>query len=224
MQPLKHFDAGVFLALIVTAFLAAVAAHAGDDDGEERGAPFRAWPGIGVGAKTSGSHTGALGMTQLSFSLPLLDAVEPEVAVGFGVMAGDVTDRGAEVVNRFSFGLRWFVPVDGGGAFDVDSPVRPFLWTALHHGHKVSVHDTIRSPIGALLTSTDAGVGHLTGAEGGLGVLLALPIDGVSYPLLLRAGASWLPSFVSHHPDGSSLDDVLVVVDVAVGLPILFDK
>ncbi len=231
----KHLlDPGLILAALIVALLVGVAAHAnssagvtideGSADADDTGRAFRVWPGMGVGAKTLGSSTGALGMEQLSFSMPLLDWVEPDVTVAIGVNGGSYDLTSTEVVNRFSFGLRWFLPLEGMTSHDVDSLVRPMAWTAIHHGHKVTLGNALANPIAATLTSTDAGVGHLTGLEGGVGVLLALPIDGQSYPLMLRAGASWLPTFVSNHPDGSAVDDVLVVVDIAVGLPILFDR
>ena len=183
------------------------------------GAPLWAWPGTGVGAKTLG-QTGAVFMPQISFSAPLFAAVEPEVTVGLGVNSGGLTAETVEMINRFSFGLRWFVPVDNVTAFDVDEPVRPFLWTAIHHGHKVPVAHVLANPVGATLTSTDAGVGHLTGLEGGVGVLLGLPIDGQSFPVLLRVSGSWLPSFASVHDKAHGGDDVFVLVDLAVGLPL----
>ncbi|MDP2346046.1 MAG: hypothetical protein Q8O67_34230 [Deltaproteobacteria bacterium] len=194
--------------------------HRGATLRDDREAVFRAWPGLGVGHKFGG---GVLAVPQISFSMPFFDVLEPEVVAGLGLNA---TTSTLEMINRFSFGLRWFVPT--AGAFDVDEPVRPFLWTALHHGHKVAAADVIKNPLGALLTSTTAGVGHLTGAEGGAGVLLALPIDGQSWPLLLRVGASWLPSFASvtegHAGPDKHGDDVLLLVDVAVGLPLRLNR
>lgn len=229
----KHLlDPGLLLAALVVAFLCAVAARAdssagvhvdGADDDVGSGGAFRVWPGVGVGAKALGSSTGALSLQQLSFSLPLLAVLEPEITAAFGVNGGGFDQTTTEVVNRFSFGLRWFLPIEGLRSTDVDSAARPFVWTALHHGHKVALGDALANPIGATLTSTDAGVGHLTGLEAGAGVLFGLPVDGATYPVLVRAGASWLPTFASHHPDGSTVDDVLVIVDLAVGLPVIFD-
>ena len=210
--------AGLLAALLTPLFFSA-AALAADDVHD---APVRAWPGIGAGYKPGG---GVLVVPQIAFSVPFFDALEPEVMMGLGVNA---TASSLELVNRFSFGLRWFVPVAGAGAFDVDEPVRPFLWTAIHHGHKVSGSDVLKNPIGALLTQPTAGVGHLTGVEGGVGVLLALPVDGEHWPLLVRFGASWLPSFAAiqqDHSDGShGGDDVLLLVDVAVGLPLSLNR
>lgn len=192
------------------------------------GIVLRAWPGTGTGLKVS---QGGLLLPQLSFSAALLEVVEAEVVVGQGACVAptlSLDGRGVEMINRFSFGLRWFLPIDGVTSRDVGEPVRPFLWTAVHHGHKVQATDVVKNPIGALLTSTDAGVAHLTGLEGGAGLLLALPIDDAVFPLLLRVSASWLPSFVavSHdHPAGSAApgDDVLLLVDVAIGLPLGID-
>jgi hypothetical protein len=211
----------VFERILLASLFLTSAARAGDDDRE---ASFRAWPGIGVGLKLDG---GVLAVPQIAFSLPFFDALEPEVMAGLGAGGANATMSSLEMINRFSFGLRWFVP--SAGAFDVDEPVRPFLWTAIHHGHKVAAADVIKNPIGAVLTSTTAGVGHLTGAEGGVGVLLALPIDGESWPLLVRFGASWLPSFAAvSEPDGEGAhgdgDDVLLLCDVAVGLPLRLNR
>ena len=229
---LKQLDAGLVLAFLVVVFLAAVAVRAdsragvtGSADaagfvGGAGGAPVRVWPGVGVGAKAMGSSTGALGLPQLSVSIPFLAVVEPEITAALGVNAGALDATSTEIVNRFSFGLRWFWPAFGLSSVDVDSAARPFLWTALHHGHKVQLGDAVKNPVAAALTSSDAGVSHLTGVEAGVGGLFAVDVDGQTFPVLVRAGASWLPSLVSHHTDGSSVDDVLVVVDLAVGLPI----
>jgi hypothetical protein len=191
----------------------------GGDGGDDGGGAFRVWPGVGVGHQVVGGVTVA---PQIAFSIPLLGFVEPEVMVGLGLHA---SPRVQEVTNRFSFGMRWFVPeavAEGVGAFDVSSPVRPFLWTAIHHGHAVAVTDVVKNPIGALLTSSAAGVGHLTGLESGVGALLAVAVDGASWPILVRGGASWLPALASVHAysAGAGGDDtVLITFDIAVGLP-----
>lgn len=229
-------DPGLLLATLVVALLAAVAASA--DSGappavEPEARAFRVWPGIGAGVR-AGAHVdedhshvglGAATATQISFSMPLLSFVEPDVTVGFGFATVD--DGGAfdplthiEMVNRFSFGLRVFAP-PLGGAFDVDAPARPFLWGALHHGHKVSLGNTLANPLGAVLTATEAGVHHLTGIEGGGGVLLALDVDGRPIPVMLRASLSYLPSFAAVHAGVGHGDDVYALVDVAVGLPVV---
>lgn len=216
-----RLDASTLIAAIVTALVLAVAAKAApDNDG-----PVRAWPGVGAGHRLG---DGVLAAPQLSFSVPLLDVLEPEVVVGLGVNATAAT---FELTNRFSFGLRWFLPssLPGGGAFAVDEPVRPFLWTAIHHGHKVAAADALKNPIGALLGSTDAGVVHLTGLEGGAGVVAAVDVDGTSWPVLLRAGVSWLPAFASLQLTGADEahghgDDLLLLLDLAVGLPLRVDE
>lgn len=215
--------------VVVLTVLATVAARA-DDDGDR--AAFRVWPGVSGGARI-GFHVdddhahaglGAAGATTISFSLPLLSFVEPDVTVGFGLgsvdhgTAFDPT-RDIEMVNRFSFGLRLYAP-PLGGAFDLDAPARPFLWGALHHGHKVTLENTLKNPIGAVLTATEAGVHHLTGVEAGGGILLGVDVDGHRYPILLRGSLSWLPSFAALHSGGVHGDDVYALVDVAVGLPV----
>ncbi len=219
-------------ALALGCFFLFFAVHGGAraDEGAGASGAFRVWPGVSGGARL-GVHVdddhahvglGAAGATTLSFSLPLLSFVKPDVTVGFGFAGVDDGDRkdvlaGVEMVNRFSFGLRIFAP-GLGGAFDVDAPVRPFLWGALHHGHKVTLADTVQNPIGAILTSTEAGVYHLTGLEAGGGVLL--DVDGARYPIMVRASLSYLPSFAAVHSGAAHGDDVYALVDVAVGLPV----
>ena len=156
MRTENTFDLGLFSATLLTLLLLAVAASAGpdstndDDDDDDDGAVFRAWPGLGMGHKMG---SGVLAVPQIGFSLPLFPVLEPEVVAGLGV---NVSGRTFEMINRFSFGLRWFLPPalsEGrGGAFDVDEVVRPFLWTALHHGHGDDVLLLLDLAVGLPLT------------------------------------------------------------------------
>ncbi len=81
----------------------------------------------------------------------------------------------------------------------------------------------MKNPIGAVLTATEAGVHHLTGLEGGGGVLLGVDVDGHRYPILVRASLAYLPSFAAVHTGSAHGDDVYAMCDVAVGVPLHID-
>jgi hypothetical protein len=184
-------------------WLAATAVPAGEE------AKLVVSTGAAVGHRL---QDGGLGIGQLSLSFALHEHIEPEVVVGLGGHAALskeprlALDR-VQMVQRFSFGTRIIAPVDGA---------KPFLWLALHHGHEVPWAELAKNPVGTTLSTTDAGVAHLTGAEAGLGFALPFSIDRQRLELMLRTSAVVLPSFTS----GDGLNRLFLLADLSLGAPV----
>jgi hypothetical protein len=136
---------------------------------------------------------------------------EPELVVGAGVLApGALGAPPPRFSNRFSIGARSILPFDA---------VRPFLWTAFHHGHVVDVDDAVRAPGAVLAASDTAGVHHLSGGEAGLGVVVPIEIDiGQGRSLFVeacaRASLLYFPALLGAH------DEVTTLLDVGLAFPL----
>ncbi|HEY4222603.1 MAG TPA: hypothetical protein VGO62_14710, partial [Myxococcota bacterium] len=147
------------LALVLAAQTAAPGPPASVVDGGLSSRTY-AWPGTGFGPRFT---DGGTGLGELSVSYRLADWLEPEALVGIGVHG--VTDL--QVIDRFSFGVRFVLPVD---------ELRPFLWLALHHEHQAEWSAVMTNPVGSTLGISTSGVAHYTGGEAGLGVALPIPV------------------------------------------------
>ncbi len=166
-----------------------------------------AWPGTSVGPRFTDGGT-ALGSLGISYRLN--DWIEPEAFVGMGLHGFD----DIQVIDRFSFGSRFVLPVDG---------LRPFLWLALHHEHQAQWGAVLKNPVGASLGISAVGVAHYTGAEAGVGVAVPVPIDGNPFQALVRVNVVYLPAFGGEVAGGAQMKDQLaLLVDIAGGVPLRF--
>ena len=157
---------------------------------------------------------GGVGLVGFGVSYRLAEFIEPEAFVGFGLHGLDHP----EVVDRFSFGVRVVAPIDDG--------VRPFLWLALHHEHQAAFDAIAKNPIATTLGVSAEGVAHYTGGEAGAGIALAVPVDDNVFQVQLRTNLVYLPSLGGHvagsDGDHAMHDQLALLVDVAVGLPLSF--
>jgi hypothetical protein len=170
-----------------------------------------AWPGTGFGPRFT---DGGTGLGEIGISYRLNDWIEPEAVVGMGLHG--VSD--VQVIDRFSFGARFVLPVD---------ELRPFLWTALHHEHQAQWSAVLSNPVGSTLGISATGVAHYTGAEVGLGASLPFTVEKNVYQAMVRVNLVYLPSFggMVAGAGGMSMpmhDQYALMVDVAAGLPLRF--
>ena len=175
--------------------------------------------GLGGGARPG---RGALAFTTVSVAFRFFDVVEPELIIGMGLHGNGLSPTSpwiddGEMLQRFGIGTRLVWPSNG---------VRPFLWLALHHGHATPMADFLKSPVLATLSSTEAGVLHLTGVEGGAGVIVPFVVElqpifhsPVHLELTARLTGAAIPAFL-----GSDRDHrFYVLADVGLAVPFRID-
>lgn len=122
---------------------------------------WEVYVGANGGARVDQQHGG--GGVLLGVNRKFFNFLRPELMVATGAYDGATFDY----VIQIRIGARFELPLD--------SPWKPYLWTAFAHNHESPWTMVIKDPAGHLFGLSNHGVHHRSGLDVGLGVAYEVP-------------------------------------------------
>jgi hypothetical protein len=118
---------------------------------------------VGANGGMRVDNTSGGGGVMLGVNRKFFNFLRPELMVASSTYAG----RTFDYVIQIRIGARFELPLD--------SPWKPYLWTAFAHNHESPWTMVVRDPFGHLFGLSNHGVHHRSGIDLGLGVAYEVP-------------------------------------------------